>query len=245
MSARVVVDDEAGRAQARCRGPQVLVGEGHVEVLGRGARGSRPPRTRPCNVRPGRARRSARAARRTGCRARPRGRPGRRDVADHGGDDRARRAGRAHRAEPRRAPWPGRGRPLASVSTLLTSGRVAVAAALTGRTRTPSPPATRGEQPVLPRRQQPGQRVAALDHLQHRLLLAEEVLVGSLDDRHGQVAEQPGLAEVDDGSPAEAGSPGRTIAWWPRRPRGRRPRTRRSRRPRRRGRGRGASACGP
>ena len=40
---------------------------------------------------------------------------------------------------------------------------------------------------------QRGQRLVAFDHLEERLLLAEEVLLGPGDDRDAQVAEQPGL----------------------------------------------------
>ena len=57
-----------------------------------------------------------------------------------------------------------------------------------------------GQQAVLPRRQEPRQRIAALDDLQQRLLLAEQVLVRSFDDRDRQLAEQPGVTELDRGA---------------------------------------------
>ena len=60
-----------------------------------------------------------------------------------------------------------------------------------------------GEQAVLVRRQQAGQRIAALDDLEQRLLLAEQVLVGPLDDGDRQLAEQPAAPELDRG-PAQA-----------------------------------------
>ena len=46
-----------------------------------------------------------------------------------------------------------------------------------------------------------GKRVAALDHLQQRLLLAEEVLVGSLDDGDREVAQQVDRAQLHHRSP--------------------------------------------
>ena len=76
-----------------------------------------------------------------------------------------------------------------SVSTLLTS---------VGLARPPRPPASRGtrlpapavagrEQTVLVGREPPRERRLALDHLEHRLLLAEQVLVGPGDDVDGAV----------------------------------------------------------
>ena len=48
-----------------------------------------------------------------------------------------------------------------------------------------------GEQAVLVGRQQAGERIVALDHLEQRLLLAEEVLVGPEHEVDREVGEQP------------------------------------------------------
>ena len=70
-----------------------------------------------------------------------------------------------------------------SVSTLFTS--VGFGPPLRGpavASPTPSQPAVPCEQAVLVRREPARQRRLALDHLEHRLLLAEQVLVGAGDD---------------------------------------------------------------
>ena len=73
---------------------------------------------------------------------------------------------------------------LHSVSTLLTSvGLGPAASAITGR-GFPAELWVGGEQTVLERREPAGERRLALDHLEHRLLLTEQVLVRSGDDRH-------------------------------------------------------------
>ena len=57
---------------------------------------------------------------------------------------------------------------------------------------------TGGEETVQVGRQPPGQRFVALDHLEHRLLLAEEILVRAGHDGDGAVAAEPGHLEVLD-----------------------------------------------
>jgi len=61
-----------------------------------------------------------------------------------------------------------------------------------------------GEQALLVRRQQPGQRVAALDHLEERLLLAVQVLVGALDDGDAEIEQEARAAQLE-GRPPEGG----------------------------------------
>jgi hypothetical protein len=56
-----------------------------------------------------------------------------------------------------------------------------------------------GEQAVLVRREGPGQRGVALDHLEQGLLLPEEVLVGTGDDRHRDGAGQSGPLHLRQG----------------------------------------------
>jgi len=56
-----------------------------------------------------------------------------------------------------------------------------------------------GEQALLVRREPAGQRRLALDHLEHRLLLAEEVLVGTLHDVDRAVRRDPGFLHLLDG----------------------------------------------
>ena len=93
---------------------------------------------------------------------------------------------------------------VASVSTLFTAvGLLSPRAA--DRLGLPAARGRGGEQAVLPRRQEAGQGVAALDDLQERLLLAEEVVVRALDDGHGELAEQTRLAQLDRGAPQGRG----------------------------------------
>ena len=200
----VVVDDEAGGAEARARAAK----SSYVSGTSKSAAGSTGS-TRPDNA---------------ASSGDPSGGPPQRveqlgerraeldlvdtgaaDVADDGGDDRAGRPRRAHRAEPVGALGQhvgGGGQRLDVVDRRSGCSRP-------GCDRLGFPAARRrgGEQAVLPRRQQPGQRVAPLDHLEQRLLLAEQVLVGSLDDGDGEVAEQARLAELDAARRRSATSP--------------------------------------
>ena len=111
---------------------------------------------------------------------------------------------------------------VASVSTLLTAVGLLSQRAVV---RAPVLPADRhgGEQPVLLRRQQPRQRVTALDHLEEGLLLAVEVLVGALDDRDGEV-DAGARCRSAPAPPAAAPPPRRRrTPWWPGRRRWPRP----------------------
>ena len=80
----------------------------------------------------------------------------------------------------------------ASVSTLFTSVGLGWPFGPTVGASTDCQPGLHvgGEQPVLVGRQQAGERVVALDHLEQRLLLAEQVLVGSEHEVDGEVGEQ-------------------------------------------------------
>ena len=198
----VVVEHEAGRAEAGPARREVLVGEGNVEV-GRGQhrvrhagqRGSPPATLRGAaagveQVGEGGAHLDlvdARAA----------------DVADDGGDDRPGRPRRAHGPEPVGALGQhvrGDGERL----DVVHHGRVALARAA-DRLGLPTARGRSGEQAVLPGREEAGQRVAALDDLQERLLLAEEVVVRAFGDGHGELAQQTRLAQLDRGAPQGRG----------------------------------------
>ena len=89
----------------------------------------------------------------------------------------------------------------ASVSTLLTSVGLGCPFGPTMRRvdRLPAGLHVGGEQPVLVGRQQAGERIVALDHLEERLLLAEQVLVGPEHEVDGQVGEQPRGGDLGDG----------------------------------------------
>ena len=121
------------------------------------------------------------------------------DVADDRRDDRARRLGGAHRAEPVGAAGEDVrhvGQRLDVVDERRVRARRRGGSA--PASRPPSPCCGRGrEQPVLVGREPAGQRRLALDHLEHRLLLAEQVLVGAGDDGDGAVARRcprPGIS---------------------------------------------------
>ena len=58
----------------------------------------------------------------------------------------------------------------------------------------------RREETVQVGREPSRERVVALDHLEHRLLLAEQVLLGPGDDADREVVEEPGLLHLDDGA---------------------------------------------
>ena len=89
---------------------------------------------------------------------------------------------------------------LDSVSTLLTSVGLGPRASAGTWRGLPAELWVGREQAVLERREPAGQWRFALDHLEHRLLLAEQVLVGSGDDRHRAVGTDPGRLELLDRS---------------------------------------------
>ena len=123
------------------------------------------------------------------------------------------RAWRAHRAEPRRAPGEDvgdGGQRLDVVDQRRVARRLGAAPAAVPDSQ---PDRDGGEQAVLVRREQARQRVAALDDLEQGLLLAEQVLVGAVDDRDREVAEQPGLAQLATARRSVVDLAPRTIAW--------------------------------
>ena len=91
---------------------------------------------------------------------------------------------------------------LASVSTLLTSVGLGSSVRAVRAMRTRLPPFLRGgrEQPVLVGREPARQRRLALDDLEHRLLLAEQVLVGAGDDGDGAVGADAGGLDLLHGA---------------------------------------------
>ena len=56
------------------------------------------------------------------------------------------------------------------------------------------------EETELVRRQQARQRVASLDHFEQRLLLAVEVVVGTLDDVDAELLQQTRRGQIDGGA---------------------------------------------
>ena len=184
----LVVDGVAGGAHPAADGGHGLVGHGRPQLVGGDHRvgHAREHGLDRHGPDPAARRRPARSPRPAACPGRPRRTPGRATspttvITWWPGESVGAHACRNHSA-PRARMWGT----LASVSTLLARvgfDRWASAWPGSGVGRLPAHLGRGGEQAVLVGRQDPGHRRAALDHLEQRLLLAEEVLVGALDDR--------------------------------------------------------------
>ena len=133
------------------------------------------------------------------------------DVTDHRAHDGPGRLGGAHGAEPLGAASEDVGH-VGEGLDVVDERRVRVVSPGSDRHRGgfPAELGGAGEEALLVRREQARQGWLALDDLEHGLLLAEEVLVGSGDDVDGAVGADAGLLELlhGPGDPFELGRVG-------------------------------------